>query len=532
MCNPYHKIWAPMVAVPMLIGLLAGCASFPENPPLTKPLGQGYRYSTLDAASDQDAWSRETLVFLTFSGGGTRAAAFAYGALQQLRETCIQADGKKRALLDEVDIISSNSGGSYAAAYYGLFRDAAFKQPAAVDCGAITPVPQAGPVQNFVDRFLRRSFQSELKRTLLNPASLIKIASAEYNRTDRAAEIVDEIMYHKTFADLQKRGKPLIVINAHDTSFASRFSFTQEQFDLMCADLSAMPVARAVMASSAVHGLFAGVRLVNYGGTCWPGTEGGSPRNQLPKELAIQAALSPVTKQANLPRYLEGRRQQAYRYGLCWPYKGAERAQCLADRPKRLTVHLNDGGAVDNLGLDTVNSYLGNDLQELNAFQQLQKDEVRRIIVLVVNASNVHRIDQIEDRGDGSGINNIAQAINATIDAKSLASVSSLNVHLEFWKKFIESNGRGKIDLLPPILAQAEVLEGAEVNAAGIRNVQCLGESLGTNFELSDAQVDAAIHAGRKAMADAGGMSQLLQHFNGTAPVVKAKDYCTLPGIK
>jgi V/A-type H+-transporting ATPase subunit A len=42
------------------------------------------------------------LLFLTFSGGGTRAAALSYGVLEELKKTEVVIDGKRRRLLDEV----------------------------------------------------------------------------------------------------------------------------------------------------------------------------------------------------------------------------------------------------------------------------------------------------------------------------------------------------------------------------------------------------------------------------------------------
>jgi hypothetical protein len=67
------------------------------------------------------------LLYVAFSGGGTRAAAFAYGVLQELRDTSIVSAGKNVRLLDEVDALSGVSGGSFPAGYYGLFGDRIFE---------------------------------------------------------------------------------------------------------------------------------------------------------------------------------------------------------------------------------------------------------------------------------------------------------------------------------------------------------------------------------------------------------------------
>ncbi|MGH8514601.1 MAG: patatin-like phospholipase family protein, partial [Gammaproteobacteria bacterium] len=82
--------------------LAAGCASFPETGRLDKyDLDKGYRYELLEANGNDD----ELFVVLTFSGGGTRAAAFSYGVLEELRRTTVTIDGERRNLLTEVDLI-------------------------------------------------------------------------------------------------------------------------------------------------------------------------------------------------------------------------------------------------------------------------------------------------------------------------------------------------------------------------------------------------------------------------------------------
>ncbi len=63
---------------------------------------------------------------MSFSGGGTRASALSYGVLLELRDTMVTVNGKSRRLLDYVNVISSVSGGSFTAAYYGVYGDKIF----------------------------------------------------------------------------------------------------------------------------------------------------------------------------------------------------------------------------------------------------------------------------------------------------------------------------------------------------------------------------------------------------------------------
>ena len=49
-------------------------------------------------------------------------------------------------------------------------------------------------------------------------------------------------------------------------TLGARFEFTQDQFDLLCSDLTDVPVARAVAASSAFPILLSPLTLHNYAG--------------------------------------------------------------------------------------------------------------------------------------------------------------------------------------------------------------------------------------------------------------------------
>jgi len=82
---------------------LAGCAT------ATRPINEridradpraGYRYETRSESAGNDP---STMIILAFSGGGTRAAAFSFGVLEELRKTGITIDGRRTRLLDEVD---------------------------------------------------------------------------------------------------------------------------------------------------------------------------------------------------------------------------------------------------------------------------------------------------------------------------------------------------------------------------------------------------------------------------------------------
>ena len=190
---------------------------------------QGYALHTWESAPNSDQVS----IALTFSGGGTRAAALAYGVMLELRDTQVSLEGANVRLLDQVNHISSVSGGSFTSAYYGLHGDGMF--------------------DSFEEAFLRLNVQKALMWQTVNPV----LWFSRTGRTDAAIKYYQKKIFHDaTFADMNKPGRPMIIINASDLAHGVRFSFVQEYFDLLCSDLSSFPVARAVAASSAVPVLF------------------------------------------------------------------------------------------------------------------------------------------------------------------------------------------------------------------------------------------------------------------------------------
>lgn len=104
--------------------LLGGCTAFSHfnhefeaAPPGGNVAAEGARLRAslgVDGARGND----RTLFFLALSGGGSRAAYFSAATMLKLQSVFEDVD-----LLEEVDVVSSVSGGSLPAAYYALSRD-------------------------------------------------------------------------------------------------------------------------------------------------------------------------------------------------------------------------------------------------------------------------------------------------------------------------------------------------------------------------------------------------------------------------
>jgi len=165
----------------------------------------GYRPVNAAAFRDQG----DITLYLAFSGGGTRAAALAYGVLETLRDTRFTAaDGEARRLLDEVDTLSGVSGGSFPAAYYAISGDRIFDE--------------------FEDRFLRRNIQAGIIWRALWPWNTIALMTPWMSRSDIAKGIYHGSVFDEaTFADLEAAQGPRVYVNATDLSSGERFVFTQ-----------------------------------------------------------------------------------------------------------------------------------------------------------------------------------------------------------------------------------------------------------------------------------------------------------------
>jgi NTE family protein len=330
-----RKIHWSFAAFIFAAAIATGCAHYPVNQPIKEVhLNAGYRAAQVKDPQNSD----HMLLFLTFSGGGTRAAALSYGVLEELRKTEVIIDGNRRRLLDEVDWISSVSGGSFTAGYYGLFGDRIF--------------------EDFETKFLKKNIQGTLGASIFfNPINWFRLSSAYFDRSDLAAEYYDKHVFEGgTFGDLAARKGPMIMMNATDMTYGVRIGFNQDAFDLMCSDLSQFPVARAAAASSAVPMLLTPITLRNYAGTCG---------FKIPERLE---------------ETLKSRTVSERQFYL------ANNLSVYLDSEKKPYIHLLDGGVADNLGLRAI---LDRTIARGGAwahFKGTPLENVHRVVFFVVNA--------------------------------------------------------------------------------------------------------------------------------------------------
>jgi NTE family protein len=450
----------------VLVLLLAasGCAHQFTNQPLRQYQPQeGYRRSNFVSVENDD----QLLLMLTFSGGGTRAAAFSYGVLETLRDTTVSIRGQQRRLLDEVDWISGVSGGSFTAAYYGLFGDRTF--------------------EDFETRFLKKNVEGDLVRGILfNPVNWVKFFAGFYGRSDFAADYYDKYVFEgKTFGDIMARKGPMIIVNATDMVHGTRVSFVQDMFDPICTDLINYPIARACAASSAVPIVLTPITLRNYAGQC---------DYQMPRALA--EAMQP-------PRDISLRR-----------FDLANNMMPFLDSYKKPYIHLVDGGVADNLGLRAVLERVTLMGDPWSTLKYGHNENVHKIVFVVVNAET-----EIDTKWDhyanvppfGAMLESYS---SIAITRYNVETVALLSESFHRWADEIrkERCGAGKISKEPGSCGDIEFyLVQVRFDALNDEAERSYFKRLPTSFVLKPEQVDQLRGAARRILTKSKDFQRLIE---------------------
>ncbi len=375
-----------LLAAALAILVLTACAVRPVNPRITRVDPRaGYRFET----RPQHEKDKDTLVILAFSGGGTRAAAFSYGVLEFLRRTeVVGPKGNRTRLLDQVDVITGVSGGSFTALAYGLYGERLF--------------------DDYEKRFLKRNVQGEIIASVLNPLNWPGLWSRTWGRSELAAKLYDKVLFDgATFADLNRGSEPFISVSATDITNGSRVSFTQGVFDYLCSNLGAVSLSRAAAASSAVPVALSPVTLNNYGGTC----------DYTPPDW-IKPFLGSTDPPRSAARAIHELSESAI----------------YTDSVRRPYIHLVDGGVSDNLGMRGV-------LDSLEVLETLHDlgmptplDTARRIVVFVVNSLSSPPTDWDKHERSPGTVQVLLQATGVPIDHYSYEATELLKDIAARWR--------------------------------------------------------------------------------------------------
>jgi NTE family protein len=363
----------------LLVALIAsGCAVTIDNAPINLPR---VAQQSATAQPPRDI-VRENLVALSFSGGGLRASAFSFGVLQALKE----ASPKGEDLLDDLTFISSVSGGSLTAAYYGLHGKEA--------------------LVTFPQKVLYQDMERGMRFSAFAPSNFIRLLRGGLNdRNNLANWLNSRVFSAATFADIYKNSRPDIWINASDLFNRTPFPFIPPLFSSICSDLGSYSVAEAVSASMAVPLLFAPTLLKTYPEGCsepissWVTSAIENPSASKTLSAAAQAVM-------------------AYR-----------------DPSRMKYVKLVDGGLTDNFGLSSI--LIGRSASKTLYGPLTARDAVKvnRMLFLVVDAGRGPNGDWAMDTEGPSGIDLALAATDSAVDSAARTSFDSFSTMMREWQR-------------------------------------------------------------------------------------------------
>ena len=476
-------------AVALLLSTCVGCKSRFRNRVLERyEPDRGYRFDSLRCGEGN---TDDVFVFVAFSGGGTRAAALAYGVLQGLADVTLpplEEGGPDRRLLDEVDMISSVSGGSFTAMGYGLWRDELFDG-------------------RFKKRFLTRNVERDLLFHMLNPINLLTLPLPLVDSIDIASTYYDGKIFEKrTYQDLlDLKTRPFVVINSTDMARQKTFRFTQGEFDLLGSDLSPLHVGWSVGASSAYPVLLSPMRLHYYPGK--------------PMQTAIEDVLSTPDHSA-----IPGRHQWAR--SLLVPGSEQESGDIEIDARNHKYLYLLDGGLADNLGLHAfIYAYRGGAIHAL-----IESRRIRKLVVVTVDAGTKPDTS-IEKKAAAPG--QLTAGLTAA-DAGIYNNSALMHGVLRYALTDAEPRVRAAYEACRDVLAEhapsAEPPEPPPISLVETYLVEINFEkitpghkklefmSMVTSFFLPAPQVDALIEEGGRQIREDPEIARLLRDLNAERP--------------
>jgi len=366
---------------------LAGCAIL-DNGPINIPVDSetGAPNAAADVVSSDGG---EMIVGVTFSGGGTRAAAFAFGVLRGFAETEVELGGGRTAnLLDRVDFVSGVSGGSVTAAYFGLKGRAGFL--------------------DFRERFLIRNAEENMYASAASPAAIVRALSGGANDRSNLPQWLDKNLFEgATFNQILARKRPTIWLNASDIVNHAPFVFEPNTFRAFCSDLGQLPISEAVAASAAVPVVFAPVTLQTYPERC---------RYEFPPWVRF------ADEQAGAPALLK-----AYARAL----------KSYRDPSKVKYLRLLDGGLTDNFGLSGVTIARAAAETPFAPLSPRQAVRLRQALFLVVNSGQASNTEWALSAQSPGIAPLLAAVVDTGIDASVRQGYDAFQLTMSRWQQDI-----------------------------------------------------------------------------------------------
>jgi len=508
----------------LLVTLLLGCshttntalARFESDP------DRSYRFNPTKADGD-------TLVVVTLSGGGIRAAALSFGALQTLAGLTGTGDD---TLLDQVDIISSVSGGSVTAGWYALKGRAGLNPP------------YDG---NSLWNFLYHDWTPELAWRGLNPVTAVRYAFSDYSRSDLLSGFFADKLYgdatYGAILDRYRNDKhqPYVILNSTDLGHETGFQFTQGQFDRICSDLSRYHLADAVAASANFPLVFSATGLKNHS-NCEAQHSNAWNNDGPPQWIKHYDQFSmPISHTANAYQLTELRQ--------------ARQAKTLIDsNPRDSYIHLLDGGLIDNLGVRSTLAIEDDPARVPGLYLRLGAprrdgmpvrpngyENIRRLLYIVVNARTRDPANLDQREYPPGEIATTLRMIDTQLDNSILDDEAYLIAQLEAIANretpkpnaalppppFLSAKTAAQATHSLPMSTPGLTFYSVAVDFDQIPDPECRERywALGTNWGLKNRQIKALIELAKVLVGNSNDLREFYKDIGKPALAPKPTDF-------
>jgi NTE family protein len=346
---------------------------------------------------------------------------------------------------------------------------------------------------------LDRDLEGGLRLSLLWPTNLARLLAGGVNDRSNLADTLDrDVFGGATFADLFRRNKPNVWINATDLYNRTPFPFMPPLFLGLCSDLSQLRVSEAVAASMAVPLAFAPVVLRTFPEQC----------------------LTP------LPSWLAAADDDTGSVAAGIVGAAARAVRNYRDPARMRYVKLADGGLTDNQGLASILIARAVSGTPYGPLTELDALRMRQMLFFIVDAGRPAGGDWAFDLGGPSGFDVGIAAADAAIDSATRLSAAAFRQMAQQWQADIV---RYRCGLSPARVAE---LLGQVPNwrcddlviRVDTISIESLGRvradrlaSIPTRLVLPKSDIDAAIAAGRDAAQSSQQLSRYLERRKAAA---------------
>ena len=475
------RCFAALAAV-LFLAALTGC-SYPIRNTEADVVSEfhGYQWTNLERNPLED-----TAVIVTASGGGTRATALVLSVLRGLDKVRLPGG---ETLMDEIDIISSVSGGSVTAGYFALAGRDGF--------------------QTLEDDFIRKDGMSALLWSGLNPYGLAKLSTNGTERIDLLIDYLDRQLFkHATYQTLldAKRG-PFLILNAADMVEGMPFALTQRKLGLLCSELTTMSLSTAVAASAAFPVALSPVTLKNYQPCKALENQPQPPKWVGPNLDDPDAPFAKPGKWYNNPRRtMLARTEYAY-------WQGAR----AAAGQQKLYIHLLDGGIADNLGIFEPYRMLTTPDTQPTFLNSFARGRTTKLIFVVINARSFAGSELDASQATPGMIDTLMASISAPIDRTTAGTADQLrNLLFDEFRQFASDD---------PVLVERfqqlnrnTAMISIDFDAIADQTCRRKFQGIATSWALGKEEIDSLLQVGEALLANDPQFSKLLAITGAAAP--------------